>query len=134
MPKPKKPATPLLPDLDVLHDQLNDEDISYLLSLRVRLHKQQAEWDMVIEMRRQLKEGVDIVFKGEVTGTRRPTPGEMFRMRQFVDAFRPADFNAAAANSTQNVARSVATDPDVSIAELRRLATQRQDIDNPRKA
>lgn len=129
---PKKKAS--LPDLDVLHDRLSDEDISYLLSLRVRLHKQQAEWDMVQEMRRQLKEGIDIVFKGEVTGTRRPTPGEMFRMRQFVDAFRPADFNAAAKNSTQAQARSLATDPDASIDELRRLATQRQDIDNRRKA
>lgn len=129
---PKKKVAPI--ELDVLHDRLTDDDISYLLSLRVRLHKQQAEWDMVQEMRRQLKDGVDIVFKGEVTGQRRPTPGEMFRMRQFVDAFRPADFNAAAQHSEATQARSLATDPDVSIAELRRLATAQQHIDNPRKA
>ena len=122
------------PDLDVLHDSLSDEDISYLLSLRVRLRKQEAEWDMVQEMQRQLRTGVDIVFKGEVTGHRRPTPGEMFRMRQFVDAFRPADFNAAAQHTQANVARPLATDPDAKLSELRKLATQRQDIDSPRKS
>jgi len=123
------PKQPL--DLDILSEQLTDGDINYLLKLRTKMFKERMAWKILQEMERQFDVGVDIVFNGEVTEKRRPTPGELFRIRQALDAFNPADINTAFRSDAKTIASELSADPDADIETLRRNAVEDQDIDRP---
>lgn len=119
----KKPA-PI--DLDALHEQLTDKDITYLLSLRRAMTKDRMGWALMKAMESALVDGVDVVHMGEVTAKKRPTPGELFRIRQALDAFDPSDINTAFKNDNKSIADGLASDPDMDIETLRTLATEDQ--------
>jgi hypothetical protein len=121
-------------DLDVLHDKLSDDDLTYLLKLRTSKFKERMAWKLLLKLESDLDVGVDIVHQGDVTGTRRATPGETFRIRQALDAFNPADISTAFRNDNKTIAAGMTTDPDADLETLRQLATQDQDIDRPNAA
>lgn len=127
----KKPAQPEKIDLDVLHTKLTDADIEYLLKLRLTMRKQRMGWALVNRMEEALVDGVDVVHEGEVTCQKRATPGELFRIRQALDAFNPADINSAFKNDNKTIADGLSDDPHTDLESLRQLATEDQRVDRP---
>ena len=123
----KKPAL----DLDVLHTKLTDADIEYLLKLRLTMRKQRMGWALVNNMEYALTVGVDVVYDGAVTCQKRATPGELFRIRQALDAFNPADINSAFKNDNKTIADGLSDDPHTDLESLRQLATEDQSVDRP---
>lgn len=123
----KKPAL----DLDVLHTKLTDADILYLLKLRTSLRKERMAMLMVDKMEYALEHGVDVVHEGQVSCQKRATPGELFRIRQALDAFDPADLRTAFRNDNGTIAKGLSDDPHTDLESLRALATEDQSVDRP---
>ncbi len=115
MPKPKKPpAQPEKLDLDALALQLSVDDVKYLLSVKGRLIKERMALGVLRAMEDCLdpKIGVDVTFNGEVTGHRRASPGEVFRIQQALAKFDPADFNSILQNADTTAAGNMAAKMD----------------------
>lgn len=112
MPKLKKPPQPI--DLDALALQLSDDDVKYLLSVKGRLIKERMALGVLRAMEDCLdpKIGVDVTFNGEVTGHRRASPGEVFRIQQSLAKFNPADFNSILQNADTTAAGNMAAKMD----------------------
>ena len=101
-------------DLDALATQLTDDDVKYILSVKGRLIKERSALKIILAMEDCLdpKIGVDVTFNGEVTGHRRASPGEIFRIQQAFAKFNPADFNTIFTNADTTAAGNMAAGMD----------------------
>lgn len=126
----KKPAL----DIEALSKQLTDADVSALLKLRTTLRKERMAWLLIGQMEYALEHGVDVVHEGEVSCQKRATPGELFRIRQALDAFDPSDLSTAFKNDSKSIADGLSADPHSDLETLRSLATEDQTVDRPAAA
>lgn len=108
----KKP--PQKPDLDALALSLTEDDVRYLLSVKGRMMKERCAFKVFRAMEDCLDPaiGVDVTFNGEVTGHRRASPGEVFRIQQALAKFDPADFNTLLQNPDTTAAGNMAASMD----------------------
>jgi len=114
----KKPPAPI--DLDSLAATLTDDDVRYLLSVKGRLLKERCAFKVLSAMEDCLdpKIGVDVTYNGEVTGHRRASPGEVFRIQQALAKFNPADINTILTNADTTAAGNMAAAGDLDLDAL----------------
>lgn len=123
MPKPRKiPAKPPEVDLDAISESLTDDQLKKLLSMRLRLIKEEMILDLILDMKRTLKEGVEIVFNGEIMdGRRRLSPGEQDRYRRTLASFNPSDIATFLKDADKSAAEGLAADSNMDLDELSTL-------------
>jgi len=114
--KTKKP--PAEPDLDAIAEALTDDQLKKLLSMRLRLIKEEMVFGLILHMRETLNTGVQIVFNGQIMEERRRlSPGEEDRVRRALSQFNPADIGSFLKDADKSAADGLASG-DMDLDEL----------------